>query len=484
MKKIFVIMMTICLLVAAFCITTFATEADTTNAPAEGVVLRVSALKKDGSTVLINDYTDFAQGWTAAMEIAVNPTMMKNNDYDRIVVDLCADWNAENGVFGPKGKGFKWDTICFEEEVRMTVNLNKHTINRGLTEWEYNGEVIYIDEEADVIINDGTITGGFSGNGAGGIHIKDDANVYLYNVNVVDNAVDDDDGAGIAVYDGATLTMHGGKISNNKMTKTFGAVNFGGGVYVEDASASFYKVEFSYNTNLHEDNYGFGIAIAMIDSSVVIEWCRFYYNGNKNPATGIGECNSIIYVSGSDFVVRNSNFLENGYDGELDYMDSLIEFKHSTVTIDSCDFSNNKQTYILSCNDSSSTLNVTNSDFRRNQSLTLYCPGSSECTFIKSKFDRGVPGDGYSSTFYNCYHAYSLHLSNCSVGGATFYRENKVDGYYYASIFGEGSLTMIISLVALVASVASIGVSFALRKKKAVPATANNAAKTDEEDEE
>ena len=36
---------------------------------------------------------------------------------------------------------------------------------------------MYIDEDADVIINDGTIKGGYSCNGAGGIHINDNANV-------------------------------------------------------------------------------------------------------------------------------------------------------------------------------------------------------------------------------------------------------------------------------------------------------------------
>ena len=481
MKKIFAIMMIICLLIAAFCINAFAADA-----PASDVVLRVSALKKDGSTVLINDYTDFAQGWTAAMEIADNPELMKNNDYSRVVVDLYADWNAENGIFGTEGKGFRWDTICFEEEVRMTVNLNGNTINRGLTDWEYNGEVIYIDEDADVIINDGTITGGFSCNGAGGIHIKDDANVVLNNVNIVGNTVEDDDGAGIAVYDGATLTMNGGKISNNKMTNSFWSHYYGGGVYVEDASASFYNVEFSYNANLHEKCSGDGIAIAMIDSSVVIDNCTFSYNGNKNPTTGIGECSSIVYARKSDLTIRNSNFLENGYDGEVDYMEALIDYYQSAVTLDGCNFKNNKQTYILYCGDDS-ILNVSNSDFTGNQSLVFCCVDHSESTFTDCKFDRGTPGDGYSSTFYNCYYKRSLHLINCESREATFYRKNNVDfqgGLFSASIFSEGSLTMVISFAALVASVASIGVNFALHKKKAVPATANNAAKTEEEDEE
>ncbi len=47
------------------------------------------------------------------------------------------------------------------------------------------------------------------------------------------------------------------------------------------------------------------------------------------------------------------------------------------------------------------------------------------------------------------------------------------------SIFGEGSLTMIVSILALAASIAAIGISVASGKKKAVFASENGT--TDEE---
>ena len=49
------------------------------------------------------------------------------------------------------------------------------------------------------------------------------------------------------------------------------------------------------------------------------------------------------------------------------------------------------------------------------------------------------------------------------------------------SIFGEGSLAIIIAVLALVSSIASMGVSFALHKKKAVPTAASNTKAEDEE---
>jgi hypothetical protein len=65
----------------------------------------------------------------------------------------------------------------------------------------------------------GTITGGFSCNGAGGIHINDDARVTLNNVCLIGNTVEDDKGSAIAIYDDAELTMNGGCMSNNSFAK-------------------------------------------------------------------------------------------------------------------------------------------------------------------------------------------------------------------------------------------------------------------------
>ena len=213
MKKIFAILITICLLASALCVTAFAEEP---------VVLEVSAQNHAGDTTHIGSYTDFAKGWSAAMELADSKTRMKENGYDRVVVNLYADWTAgDNGVFSKKGKGFWNETLYIENGVRMTINLNGHTINRNLQGWTDDGEVIYIDSDANVVINKGTIKGGWSSNGAGGIHINDNARVILNGVHVVGNKVEDDDGGGIAVYDGAHLTMNAGSVSSNHLIEDY-----------------------------------------------------------------------------------------------------------------------------------------------------------------------------------------------------------------------------------------------------------------------
>ena len=205
MKKIFAMIMTICLMASALCVTTLAAEAT------DGLVLRVSALKDDGSLEVIEEYDSFETGWNFAMEKAKDYNYLDNNDYVRIVVDLLTDWEADaDGVFGDSdGEGFACSTICIPEKARVMLNMNDHTIDRGLEYHEWDGEVICIYDNADVIINKGTIKGGKSFNGAGGIHIKDKANVILINVHIDGNSVKGDDGAAIAVYDGANLIMNG-----------------------------------------------------------------------------------------------------------------------------------------------------------------------------------------------------------------------------------------------------------------------------------
>ena len=91
MKKIFAMIMVICLLASALCITAFA---------ADEPVMTVSGLTKDGP-VKIEGYTSFEAGWNFAMEKAIDYEYLENNDYDRIVVDLLTDWEADaDGVFG------------------------------------------------------------------------------------------------------------------------------------------------------------------------------------------------------------------------------------------------------------------------------------------------------------------------------------------------------------------------------------------------
>ena len=317
---------------SALCITVFAEE------PASDTVLRVSAEKRDGSTVVVDSYTVFEDGWNAAMELAVNSKEMNKNDYARVIVDIYADWNAVDGQFTEdffNGKGFNWDAIYFQPNVRMTLNLNGYTINRGLTEWEYNGEVMYIDKRADVIINEGTITGGFSCNGAGGIHINDGANVVLNNVNIVGNSTDDDDGAGIAVYDGANLTMNGGTIVGNK---TVGS-SVGGGIYVSGATATLNDVLISDNvlsSNVAGVGYwATGAGCCVSRGTLTLNRCTVKDNHSDRYGGGLA-----LMYSG-DLIVNNCTVTGNsaGIDGS-----AIAIIEEGNCLVDSSDVTGNENT--------------------------------------------------------------------------------------------------------------------------------------------
>ena len=136
MKKIFAMIMVICLLASALCITAFA---------ADEPVMTVSGLTKDGP-VKIEDYTSFEAGWNFAMEKAKDSKYLDTNQYDRIVIDLFADWEANaDGEFGDSdGVGFRQSTIYVPDSARVILNMNGHTIDRGLGDNnELDGEDFY-----------------------------------------------------------------------------------------------------------------------------------------------------------------------------------------------------------------------------------------------------------------------------------------------------------------------------------------------------
>lgn len=490
MKKIFTTLMAICLMVSVLSVT--AINAFAAEAPAEGVVLSVSAQKRDGTIVPIENgnFKNFEEGWEAAVDYAEDKDTMKNNGYDRIIVDFYTDWTAnEDGEFGDGGDGFEWSTIHITEDIRITLNLNNHTINRNLKEWEYDGEVIYIDDNADVIINNGTITGGWSCNGAGGIHMQDDSKLTLNNVNIVGNRVDDDDGAGIAVYDGAVLTMNGGCVSHNE---SYNAV-YGGGVYIDDGSAVFTDVTFANNQGFERSTHG--AAVYVDDGTLIMEGCKVIGNGLTltNDGTTCFAAYSIIDISnGSKVTITETEFLENGYAQEtyvsrnvLKYT-SVISSKASYLTIEKCTFSDNNQVYLIESE--ATVFNAFDSDLSQNKSFAFYgnCAGGFNSAFTNCKFSYNEPLLGLDDTFFFNVANAGLNFVDCDFGEATFnnksaaqFADTAASNGSVASLFGEGSLAIIFSILAIAASAAAIWI-YVSKKKTAVPPTENN-EKTDEE---
>ena len=449
----------------------------------EGVI-GISLLGEDGSVVSVRYYKDFASGWDYAMASA------KTNAYGRVVVDLYANWIIKDT---PTTSGY---VVSIPENARVTINMNSYAIDRtdaGTSFSNMNGEVMYIDENADVIINDGKITGGKSGVGAGGIHIKDNARVVLNNVNVVGNQATGANGAGIAVYNGAVLVMNGGSLSDNYLTSKvitlIGGITIPicsyGTLYVEDASATLNNVVI--NNNYTDDSGSEGVAIYVNDSTVTLNNCVVSGNAVNDGVDGEGTlyaC-SVIGAEDSTLVINNTDFTGNGSlceNGDFDYT-RLFCLKDSSLTLEGGKITGNSPDKLFLFDDSEADIKgVTITD---NTSVVFDIKnGIQKVTLTECTLDKNT------SVEYNedirVAAKDTLVINNCTLGDTSFKDKSLVTftGTAVGSIFGEGSLTMILVIVSLVASAVSICLTIALYKKKAVPVVANGAEDTETDGEE
>ena len=513
MKKIFAIVLTILTLVGMLCITAVAAEpANELPAPAEGTLLRVTAIKGD-ETVLVGDYTNFEDGWHKAIHEGL-PRQTKITKYERIIVDFYADWtSADDGNFTDdawdesNSEGFNNDTIEIPDDVKITINLNGHTIKRVLPESISDGEVMYIDEDADVIINNGTITGGKSTNGAGGIHIHD-ANVELNDVHIVGNVADDDDGGGIALYDGAELIMTRGSFTNNSIDGIYDNMfsdYYGGAIYIEESKAFFYSVEFKNNQNTSDPDYG--AAIYADNSVVYLSKCTFDGNGVADKSNNIYATTSIVHAVDTTLTMEKVTFTNNGSYclnlGIDNVFSSLILLDDSTFRLfGDSKFTNNAATFMINVKDDSNVY-VEDTTFIDNNSFVMYSALQhyddsyfKNCTFENNK----VPNP--ESVFPNIYnwiytfrvHGETLTFIDCKLSDSTYFDKDCIvfedtdalDGRArrFGSIFGEGSLTMIVAFLSLIASGVAIFLVVYYNKKKAAPVAANGVAETETDDEE
>lgn len=472
MKKIFAFIMTACLLAGALCMVAWAEDAH-----ADGVVMRVSALKKDGSLEFIADYTVHEEGWEAAIDLAEDHKTMRRNDYDRVVVDMYADWNAVNGEFTEhwlNGDGFNWDAILVPADVRVTLNLNEYTINRGLTEYELNGEVMFVDEDADLIINNGTITGGWSYNGAGGIHVDDGANVTLNNVHVVGNMVTNDQGAAIALYNGSTLTMKGGSLSNNVLNYLADHYeDTKGTLYVDNSTAVLNDVVLSGNRQTGE-NVVRGSVVAMVGVSKVTMNACLVENHGRNDVAGTaamfyGDEKSELVLT--DCIIRN-----NGEWRSEQYWSSAAFDLDGKLTMTRCTVTGNEYFGMFQVAIKDATYDIEACVITDNKAEMFgYEPygRGNVFTFTDCQFNNNSSQRGNKATFQSfvCREGLAAKVTfiNCDLGDSTFSHKNNFtfeNASGVGSLIADGSVPMIFSLAALLVSLIALSLTIVQSKKK------------------
>ena len=312
MRKIFATMMIACLLASALCVTAFAAEST--------AVIKVQF---DAET---KEFSDFEEGWNYAMKQA--------NDEKEVYVTLLEDWSAKEGKFTDdffNGAGFDSDTIYFAGDVTITLDLNGFTIDRGLTASELNGEVMFINDDANVTIKNGTIKGGYSSNGAGGIHIEG-ANVQLIDLVITGNHVVNDDGTALQHVNGGELYMKNCRFVDNdgsaKGLDIYGMVyldgvdkvliedcyfadtenvDYGAGIYAD--MCNDFVIRNSTFENLHAGDRGG--AIWVVGESFDEGFSRLYIYNCKFNNNSCGDYGGAIYSKSTELYVYDTEFKGN-----------------------------------------------------------------------------------------------------------------------------------------------------------------------------
>lgn len=143
-------------------------------------------------------------------------------------------------------------TLSINNGHTVTIDLNGHKLDRGLTErGENGGTVITVRDGAYLYLTNGTITGGWGGDG-GALSVEDQGWAQLTNITATGNTADNA-GGGICVKGSGVLNMSGGAISNNTCNDVAahsGDEVGGGGLFVEpSASVTLDNVSVTGNKN-------------------------------------------------------------------------------------------------------------------------------------------------------------------------------------------------------------------------------------------
>ena len=120
----------------------------------------------------------------------------------------------------------------------VTIDLNGKTLDRGLTsrDFDHGGQVITVRKGGTLNLSNGTLTGGYGGNGGG--LVNEEGTATLTDVNIT-GCKADQRGGGISNY--GTLTMTGGTISgntSNDIKASDSDVTGGGGIYTSGGSTT------------------------------------------------------------------------------------------------------------------------------------------------------------------------------------------------------------------------------------------------------
>ena len=181
--------------------------------------------------------------------------------------------------------------------------------------------------------------------------------------------------------------------------------------------------------------------------------------------------------------LNNCLFEENGK-GSATGPDVISVFGGATVKINNSKFLNNvNDSIIYGVNGS---IEVSECHFEGNTGNIYYGNRKADCIFTTCNF-VGSPTRTGTKSFY-LEKGGEVELIDCELGSSTFNDASRViivdsaRAKRFGSMFGEGSLAMIVSLLAIITSGVCIFLVVDM-KKKLVHVAANGAAKIEDEEE-
>ena len=255
--------------------------------------------------------------------------------------------NAGNAATLILGENWEHDEqLTIEKSKSLTIDLNGHYIKRTRDRDQIsNGSVFLVKSGATLTVEDsrpdvmgydgvkgGVITGGASGNGAGGVHIEEKGHV-VWQGGTLYSCITDEDGGGFYL-DGSSeetsLTMTGGRIY---ACQTIDSADrcFGGAIYVECGTVNISNAEI--DSCYSEDSGG---AFYINDGKFNVYDTVF--SGNHAADHG-----GAVYLEGDALIYfRNCIFAGNqAHDsGGAVYIDNNPDDDMATI-FDGCVFRNN-----------------------------------------------------------------------------------------------------------------------------------------------
>jgi uncharacterized protein YjdB len=239
------------------------------------ILITIGGALSDGARIGVTMETPgtFTSGWTSEMS-GEDPGdyFSSDNDVYEAALNSGSDeaalqtpWTTLNKMLDSGGtvqlaKDYKANAAMGDANLTVpqgktvTLDLNGHVIDRGLTAETQSGFVIlvsgsltltdsnstathtpsitYTDPVAggSVTVVGGVITGGYNNGYGGGVYVDSNGTFTMAGGSIVDNHVSDVGNAGGGVYAEQAFTMSGGSISGNTASDYYG-----GGVYVNDA---------------------------------------------------------------------------------------------------------------------------------------------------------------------------------------------------------------------------------------------------------